>query len=97
MENEKLQEQISSEISKQVSQKVADFVSKVLDNVMNNEEFSKKVASITNKSLELTDKAVSEKMEQVLKMQAINNDGEIAGPLSSILSLACCDEDAKPA
>jgi hypothetical protein len=95
MENEKLQEQISLEISKQVSQKVSEFVSKVLDNVMNNEEFSKKIASITNKSLELTDKAVSEKMEQVLKMQAINDDEELAGPLSSLLSVTCCENPAE--
>jgi uncharacterized protein YigA (DUF484 family) len=94
MENEKLQEQISSEVSKQVSQKVSEFVSKVLDSVMN-EEFAKRIASITNKSLELTDKAVSEKMEQILKMQAINDDEELAGPLSSLLSVTCCENPAE--
>ena len=60
-----------------------------------NEEFTKRIASITNKSLELTDKAVSEKMEQVLKMQAINYYGELAGPLSSLLSVTCCEKPAE--
>jgi hypothetical protein len=97
MENEKLQEQISSEISKQVSQKVTEFVSKVLDNVMNNEEFSKKIASITNKSLELSEKIMNQQMEKILNMQAMDDDKELAAAarLSSLLSIDCCNKGAE--
>jgi len=91
MENEKLEEQISSEVSKQVSKRVSEFVSEVLNNIMN-EEFKKRISSITNKALDLTDRALSEKMEQVLKMQAINDDQELRGPMSSVLSVGCCDK-----
>jgi hypothetical protein len=90
MENEKLQEQISLEISKQVSQKVSEFVSKVLDNVMNNEEFSKRIVSITNKSLELSEKIMNQQMEKILNMQAMDDDQKLYGLASSAASINCC-------